>query len=109
MEAALEAARPAASAKGSGHSEWKASQPGPQTRDVLQTQGAGGGGRRRWGDSEPGATASGPAQDGRAEDGEQLSEVTGKGDATLGGARAGHGRTLVSIAQIGPTLSWLQP
>lgn len=78
MEAALEAARPAASAKGSGHSEWKASQPGPQTRDVLQTQGVGGGGRRRWGDSEPGATASGPAQDGRAEDGEQLSEVRGR-------------------------------
>lgn len=40
--------------------------------------GGGVGGRRRWGDSEPGATASGPAQDGRAEDGEQLSEVRGR-------------------------------
>lgn len=78
MEAALEAARPAASAKGSGRSDVEGLPARTPDAGRAPDPGGGVGGRRRWGDSEPGATASGPAQDGRAEDGEQLSEVRGR-------------------------------
>lgn len=109
VEAALEAARLAASAKGSGRSDVEGLP--AWTPDAGRAPDPGGGGRRPAQVGGQRARGDGlRASSGRASRGRGAAlRGQRKGDATLGGARAGHGRTLVSIAQIGLTLSWLQP